>query len=138
MPRRRQPLHGHTAGPWRNRQPSRRAGPTRKPRGLTRPRLVALAVAQVVFTLPAVVPFTGMFGLPLGTADTLHLGEFLPPLIATAVYLTLFGKRTQTLAREGRPVASWRVASFVVGALTVCFVQLPPSTASPTKCCWRT
>jgi putative membrane protein len=99
---------------------------TRKPRGLTRPRLVALAVAQVVFTLPAVVPFTGMFGLPLGTADTLHLGEFLPPLIATAAYLTLFGKRVQTLAREGRPVASWRVASFVVGALTVCFVQLPP------------
>jgi putative membrane protein len=100
--------------------------PTRKPRGLTRPRLVALAVAQVFFTLPAVVPFTGMFSLPLGTADTLHLGEFLPPLIATAVYLTLFGKRTQTLAREGRPVASWRIASFVVGALTVCFVQLPP------------
>jgi putative membrane protein len=100
--------------------------PTRGARGLTRPRLVALAVAQVVFALPAVVPFTGMFGLPLGTADTLHLGEFLPPLIASAAYLTLFGKRVQTLAREGRPVASWRVASFVVGALTVCFVQLPP------------
>ncbi len=67
-----------------------------------------------------------MFALPLGTADTLHLGEFLPPLLATAAYLTLFGKRAGTLAREGRPVASWRVASFVVGALTVCLVQLPP------------
>ncbi len=100
--------------------------PTRRPRGLTRPRLVALAVAQVVFTLPALVPFTRIFALPLGTADTLHLGEFLPPLFATAAYLTLFGKRVQTLAREERPVASWRVASFVVGALTVCFVQLPP------------
>ncbi len=67
-----------------------------------------------------------MLALPLGTAPSLHLGEFLPPLIATAAYLTLFGKRVGTLAREGRPLASWRVASFVVGALTVCFVQLPP------------
>ncbi len=100
--------------------------PARRPRTLTRPRLVALGVAQVVLALPAVVPFTGMLALPLGTTDTLHLGEFLPPLLATAVYLTLFGKRAGTLAREGRPVASWRVASFVVGALTVCFVQLPP------------
>jgi putative membrane protein len=98
----------------------------RYPRALTGPRLVALALAQVVLTLPALVPFTGMFAFPLGTADSLHLGEFLPPLLATAAYLTLFGKRAQTLAREGRPVASWRVASFVVGALTVCAVQLPP------------
>ncbi len=67
-----------------------------------------------------------MFAFPLGTAESLHLGEFLPPLLATTTYLTLFGKRAQTLAREGRPVANWRVASFVVGALTVCFVQLPP------------
>jgi putative membrane protein len=97
-----------------------------RPRKLSRPGLVALAAAQLVVTLPALVPFTGIFALPLGTADTLHLGEFLPPLFATAAYLTMFGKRVGTLAREERPVASWRVASFVAGALTVCFVQLPP------------
>ncbi len=98
----------------------------RPQRALTGPRLVALALAQVALTLPALVPFTRMFAFPLGTADSLHLGEFLPPLLATAAYLTLYGKRAQTLAREGRPVATWRAASFVVGALTVCAVQLPP------------
>ena len=100
--------------------------PQRSPRVLTPRRLVALAVAQIVFTLPALVPFTGVWTLPLGTTSSLHLGEFLPPLLASAAYLTLWGKRVQTLAREGRPLAGWRVASFVGGALTVCFAQLPP------------
>ncbi|MGA2163980.1 MAG: cytochrome c oxidase assembly protein [Solirubrobacteraceae bacterium] len=103
-----------------------RDGPQRSPRVLTRPRLVALAVVQIVFTLPALVPFAGMWSLPLGTTSSLHLGELLAPLLASAAYLTLWGKRVRTLAREGRPLASWRVASFVGGALTVCFVQLPP------------
>jgi cytochrome c oxidase assembly factor CtaG len=58
--------------------------------------------------------------------DGLHLGEFLPPVLITAVYLLLFTKRARTLAREGRPVESWRVASFVSGALLLAFVQLPP------------
>jgi putative membrane protein len=88
--------------------------------------LAALALAQLVVTLPVLVPFTGMIAGPLGTAENLHLGEFLPPVFACAVYLSLFGKRARTLALEGRPVETWRVASFVVGSLTVCLVQLPP------------
>lgn len=56
----------------------------------------------------------------------LHFGEFLPPVLATTVYLLLFGKRARTLARERRPVPRWRVVSFVAGALTVAVVQLPP------------
>ncbi|MGB0097582.1 MAG: TlpA disulfide reductase family protein, partial [Solirubrobacteraceae bacterium] len=35
----------------------------------------------------------------------LHLGEFLPPLIATIAYLCLYALRARTLAHEGRPVA---------------------------------
>jgi cytochrome c oxidase assembly factor CtaG len=58
--------------------------------------------------------------------DGLHWGEFLPPVLISAVYLLLFSKRARTLAREGRPVESWRVASFVSGALLLAFVQLPP------------
>jgi cytochrome c oxidase assembly factor CtaG len=107
-------------------QPATPGRPGRHPRVLTPTLLVALAVAQIVFTLPALLPFTGVWTLQLGTTGSLHLGEFLPPLLASAAYLTLWGKRVQTLAREGRPLASWRVASFVGGALTVCFVQLPP------------
>jgi putative membrane protein len=119
-------LPGAPAGVLAAAQAAAERQPPRRPRRPTRPGLVVFAAAQLVLTLPAVVPFTGMFALPLGTANTLHLGEFLPPLIATAVYLTLFGKRVGTLAREGRPVTGWRVASFVTGALMVCFVQLPP------------
>lgn len=88
--------------------------------------LVALALAQLVVTLPVIVPFTALIAVPLGSAEQLHLGEFLPPVIACAAYLWLFGKRARTLALEGRPVEGWRIASFVVGSLTVCFVQLPP------------
>ncbi len=58
--------------------------------------------------------------------DGLHLGEFLPPVLITAVYLLLFAKRAGTLSREGRPVAVWRVVSFVSGALMLAVVQLPP------------
>jgi cytochrome c oxidase assembly factor CtaG len=62
----------------------------------------------------------------LATADTLHLGEFIPPLAAGALYLVLYLKRAHTLAREQRPVAAWRIASFVTAVLTVVVVQLPP------------
>ena len=58
--------------------------------------------------------------------DSLHLGEFVPPVIAGAVYLWLYLKRVDTLEREGRPVAPWRVASFVTAVLVVVLVQLPP------------
>ncbi len=55
-----------------------------------------------------------------------HLAEFIPPLGATFVYLILYRRRAATLARERRPVARWRTASFVSGVLLVTLVQLPP------------
>ncbi len=41
-------------------------------------------------------------------------------------YILLFAKRAQTLSRERRPVARWRVVSFLSGALMLAVVQLPP------------
>jgi hypothetical protein len=65
--------------------------------------------------------------IPVAAAfDGLHLGEFLPPVLITAAYLLLFAKRASTLAREGRPVATWREVSFVSGALMLAVVQVPP------------
>ena len=64
---------------------------------------------------------------PLGfDPSTLHLGEFLPPVIGGTTYLALYAKRALTLRREKRPVARWRVASFTCAVLTVVVVQLPP------------
>jgi putative membrane protein len=59
-------------------------------------------------------------------ADTLHVGEFLPPVLGATTYLVLYTTRARTLRREGRPVARWRVVSFVLAVLTVVVVQLPP------------
>ncbi len=59
-------------------------------------------------------------------ADTLHLGEFLPPLIACVVYALAYGIRLRTLAREGRPVARWRVYCFYAGVLILTGVQIGP------------
>lgn len=56
----------------------------------------------------------------------LHLGEFLPPVLAASVYLVLFSRRAHTLRRERRPVPVWRAASFVAGTLMFAVVQLPP------------
>lgn len=56
----------------------------------------------------------------------IHLGEFLPPVLASAVYLTLFTRRAATLRREGRPVETWRQKAFISGVLAVAIVQLPP------------
>jgi putative membrane protein len=58
--------------------------------------------------------------------NTLHLGEFLPPLLACALYLLLYTRRARTLADRRQPVAGWRVASFAAGALLTTAVQLPP------------
>jgi cytochrome c oxidase assembly factor CtaG len=58
--------------------------------------------------------------------EGLHLGEFLPPVAAAAVYLLLFGKRARTLSREQRPIDRWRVVSFIAGVLLMATVQLPP------------
>jgi cytochrome c oxidase assembly factor CtaG len=64
----------------------------------------------------------------LGTvpAGDLHLAEFLPPVGACVLYLVLYARRTGTLARERHPVPSWRIISFVAGALLMAVVQLPP------------
>ena len=56
----------------------------------------------------------------------LHLGEFLPPLVAGAVYLGLYRRRARTLARRGVAVAGWRQAAFAAGAVLVVVVQVPP------------
>jgi cytochrome c oxidase assembly factor CtaG len=56
----------------------------------------------------------------------LHLGEFSPPLIATGVYLYLYARRARTLAREKRPVGTWRLVSFGAGVLMVAMVQIGP------------
>lgn len=59
-------------------------------------------------------------------ADTLHLGEFLPPVAAGVLYLALYLRRARTLAREHRPVGRWRIFSFVAAVLILVAVQLPP------------
>ncbi len=56
----------------------------------------------------------------------MHLAEFLPPAVATVVYLAFYGRRVRTLANEGRPVATWRVACFVSGVLLLAALQIGP------------
>jgi cytochrome c oxidase assembly factor CtaG len=60
------------------------------------------------------------------SAESLHLGEFLPPLAACVVYLVLYERRARTLARRGRPLPGWRRASFAAGAVLMAVVQVPP------------
>jgi cytochrome c oxidase assembly factor CtaG len=55
-----------------------------------------------------------------------HWNELAPPVLATVVYLTLYFRRTHTLAREGRPVERWRMVSFASGALLLAAVQIGP------------
>lgn len=64
---------------------------------------------------------------PLAAADSLHLGEFLPPLLISAVYVLAYTVRARTLRRGGRAVASWRRAAFLSGVAIVALVQLPPA-----------
>ena len=56
----------------------------------------------------------------------MHLAEFLPPALATVVYLTLYSRRIRTLAREGRPVPGWRIGCFVSGVALLTAVQIGP------------
>lgn len=56
----------------------------------------------------------------------LHLGEFLPPLLACAAYVMLYLRRARTLARRDSPVGGWHVAAFCLGAGSAALVQLPP------------
>jgi cytochrome c oxidase assembly factor CtaG len=64
--------------------------------------------------------------LTSAAADTLHLGEFVPPVLGTLVYLLLYRQRARQLRSEARPVPGWRTGSFVAGVLLVAAVQLPP------------
>jgi cytochrome c oxidase assembly factor CtaG len=59
-------------------------------------------------------------------ANTLHLGEFLPPLLAGGIYVPLYVKRALTLRHEGRAVPAWRVTSFVAAVAVLVAVQVPP------------
>ncbi|MGH2868330.1 MAG: cytochrome c oxidase assembly protein [Solirubrobacteraceae bacterium] len=62
----------------------------------------------------------------LASIGGLHGGEVLPPLLAALLYVMLYRRRTGTLTRERRPVASWRRISFYTGVITVAVIQLPP------------
>ncbi len=64
--------------------------------------------------------------LGAGSVGALHLPEFVPPLLATALYILLYRTRTRTLASERRPVTLWRRISFYAGVSLVTIVQLPP------------
>jgi cytochrome c oxidase assembly factor CtaG len=59
-------------------------------------------------------------------ANTLHLGEFLPPLLAGGVYVPLYARRAWTLRRQGRAVPTWRILSFVSAVVVLVAVQVPP------------
>jgi cytochrome c oxidase assembly factor CtaG len=63
---------------------------------------------------------------PPAAAGSLHLGEFLPPVVIMGAYLGAYGARARTLRRTGRPVARWRICCFVAGVAIVALVQLPP------------
>jgi cytochrome c oxidase assembly factor CtaG len=67
-------------------------------------------------------PFALLAGI-----NSQHWGEFLPPVVAAVAYLVLYGRRMRTLARERRPVARWRVASFVAGVVMLVAVQIGPA-----------
>jgi cytochrome c oxidase assembly factor CtaG len=62
----------------------------------------------------------------LASIGALHGGEFLPPLLATMLYIVLYRRRAGQLQREHRPVAFWRRIAFYSGVITVAAVQLPP------------
>jgi cytochrome c oxidase assembly factor CtaG len=56
----------------------------------------------------------------------LHAGEFLPPLVACCAYALGYGIRARSLAKQGRPVESWRVTSFFSGVILLTVVQIGP------------
>jgi putative membrane protein len=68
----------------------------------------------------------GVWPVTASSVQALHLGEFAPPLLASAAYLTVYFARLRTLSRQGRPVPGWRVGCFTAGAALVAIVQLPP------------
>ena len=67
-----------------------------------------------------------MSSLAPAAISGLHVGESVPPLIATVAYLDLYALRARRLSRERRRVASWRIVSFAAGVLLVAVVQIGP------------
>jgi cytochrome c oxidase assembly factor CtaG len=59
-------------------------------------------------------------------ADSIHPGESVPPFLGAVTYVTLYTVRARTLARERRPVATWRIASFMFGVALMFIVQVGP------------
>lgn len=66
---------------------------------------------------------------PAAVFGGLHWAEFAPPLVASLVYLTLYGRRLRTLRRERRPVEGWRLVSFLSGVVMLAAVQIGPADA---------
>jgi cytochrome c oxidase assembly factor CtaG len=62
----------------------------------------------------------------LASIASLHLGEFLPPVVACALYVALYRHRALTLHLQHRGVAPWRQLSFLAGVVLMALVQLPP------------
>jgi putative membrane protein len=67
-----------------------------------------------------------MLAPPLALTASLHLGESVPPTLGAIAYLTLYSIRAKTLARERRPIPTWRIASFVFGVFLMFIVQVGP------------
>lgn len=59
-------------------------------------------------------------------ANSIHLGEFAPPVIAMAVYAAAYLARAHTLAREQRPVPAWRQWCFMAGVALILVAITPP------------
>ena len=55
-----------------------------------------------------------------------HWSELVPPLLASLLYLTLYARRLQTLAHEGRAVERWRIVSFTAGVVLLTALQIGP------------
>lgn len=62
----------------------------------------------------------------LAVGASLHLGEFLPPLVGCVAYLALYRHRVHTLAGRRESVDRLRRVSFAAGVLLATLVQLPP------------
>jgi putative membrane protein len=62
----------------------------------------------------------------VAAASSIHLGEFVPPVIAMAAYAVAYRVRARTLAREHRPVPVWRQWCFMAGVALIVVAITPP------------
>jgi putative membrane protein len=67
-----------------------------------------------------------LYALLAAYSNDIHAAEVVPPVLAAVVYLVLYTRRARTLARERRPVPTWRIWCFVSGVLLMAVVQLGP------------